>query len=111
MAHYNVRFDFKSQMAELGYEVFTTFWDDFSIADRFGVKGIKDTYKRAFEEWKWDYKYLTELVMVLNRKIWYWYKRDEKLAKCYNDLWMECDEYAYNNLKGEELDYFIKTLD
>jgi hypothetical protein len=52
MAHYNVRFDFKSQMAELGYNVFTTFWDDFSIADRFGVKGIKDTYKRAFEEWK-----------------------------------------------------------
>lgn len=111
MAHYNVRFDFKSQMAELGYNVFTTFWDDFSIADRFGVNGIKDTYKRAFEEWKWDYKYLTELVMVLNRKIWYWYKKDEKLAKCYNDLWMECDEYAYNNLKGEEFDYFIKTTD
>ena len=52
MAHYNVRFDFKSQMAELGYEVFTTFWDDFTIADSFGISAIKDTYKRAFEEWK-----------------------------------------------------------
>ena len=49
--------------------------------------------------------------MVLNRKIWYWYKKDERIAKCYNDLWAECDEYAYDNLKGEELDYFIKTLD
>ena len=104
-------FNFKGQMAELGYEVFTTFWDDFSIADSFGISAIKDTYKRAFEEWKWDYKYLTELVMVLNWKIWYWYKKDKRLAKCYNDLWMECDEYAYDNLKGEELDYFIKTLD
>ena len=104
-------FDFKKAMDELGYETLTTFWDDFSIADRFGVDAIKDTYKRAFEEWKWDYKYLTELVMVLNRKIWYWYKKDSKLAHCYNDLWMKCDEYAYNNLKGEEIDYFIKTLD
>lgn len=104
-------FNFKSQMAELGYNVFTTFWADFTIADSFGISAIKDTYKRAFEEWKWDYKYLTELVMVLNWKIWYWYKKDEKLAKCYNDLWMECDEYAYNNLKGEEFDYFVKTTD
>ncbi len=104
-------FNFKGQMAELGYEVFTTFWDDFSIADSFGISAIRDTYKRAFEEWKWNYKYLTELVMVLNWKIWYWYKMDEKIAQCYNDLWLECDEYAYDNLKGEEFDYFIKTLD
>lgn len=104
-------FNFKSQMAELGYNVFTTFWDDFSIADSFGISAIRDTYKRAFEEWKWDYKYLTELVMVLNWKIWYWYKRDRKIAQCYNDLWMECDAYAYHNLKDEELDYYIKTLD
>lgn len=30
-----------------GYETITTFWDDFSIADRFGIAAIKDTYKRA----------------------------------------------------------------
>jgi len=104
-------FNFKGQMAELGYNVFTTFWDDFSIADSFGISAIKDTYKRAFEEWKWDYKYLTELVMVLNWKIWYWYKIDKKIAECYNDLWIEWDSYAYTNLEGKELDYYIKTLD
>ena len=49
--------------------------------------------------------------MVLNWKIWYWYKKERKIAECYNDLWMECDEYAYNNLKGKEFDYFIKTTD
>lgn len=104
-------FNFKSQMAELGYEVFTTFWDDFSIADSFGISAIKETYKRAFDEWKGNYKYLTELVMVLNWKIWYWYKRDRKIAQCYNDLWAECDSYAYDNLKDEEFKYFIKTTD
>ena len=35
-----------------GYETITSFWSDFTIADRFGVNAIKDTYKRAFNEWK-----------------------------------------------------------
>ena len=40
-------------MAEqLGYEPKTTFWEDFSIADRFGLDAVKDTYIRAFKEWK-----------------------------------------------------------
>ena len=42
----------------------TTFWDDFSIAERFGENAILDTYKRAMKEWKSNYKYLTELVIV-----------------------------------------------
>ena len=52
----------------------TTFWMDFSIADRFGKSAVKDTYKTAFESWKDNYKYLTELVMVLNHKIWEHYE-------------------------------------
>lgn len=31
-------------------EDFTTFKMDFTIADRFGIEAIKDTYKRAFNE-------------------------------------------------------------
>ena len=75
------------QMASMtGYEFITSFWDDFVIAERMGcgvqdghlvptdvetgVKAIEDTFDRAFREWKSNYKYLTELVMVLNWKIW-----------------------------------------
>lgn len=43
---------FKEFMKEVGYDLMTTFWEDFSIADKYGVPGIKDTYKRAFNEWK-----------------------------------------------------------
>ena len=35
----------------IGYEPKTTFWSDFSIADMFGVEGVKDTYNRAKDEW------------------------------------------------------------
>lgn len=33
------------------YEPKTTFWMDFSIADKFELYAIKDTYKQAFNEW------------------------------------------------------------
>lgn len=34
---------------ETGYKPFTTFWQDFSIADTYGLQAIQDTFNRAFE--------------------------------------------------------------
>ena len=94
------------------YECQTTFWQDFSIAEIFGVSAIKDTYKRAFREWKGNHIYLTELVMVLNHKIWQHYENgNEEIARVYDELWREADAYACDNLKGEELSYFYQTTD
>lgn len=97
--------------AMTGYKPITTFWTDFSIAEKFGVAAIIDTCKRALCEWKDNYKYLTELVMVLNHKIWQWYEVDDGLATIYNSLWEKVDAFACANLHGEELDYFYTTLD
>lgn len=96
--------------AMTGYKPITTFYEDFSIADKFGINAIKDTYKRAFNEWKNDYKYLTELVMVLNWKSWE-HEKNIEYCRLYSDLFYELQDYAYNNLKGEELNYFIITTD
>lgn len=96
---------------ENGYEFTTTFWEDFSIADKFGILAVKDTFKRAFEEWKDNYVYLTELVIVLNWKIWQHYEKNTKLAEVYNKLWEKADSYACNHLKGEELKFFFRTTD
>ena len=49
--------------------------------------------------------------MVLNHKIWQWYEKNDELARVYNALWEEADNYGCENLKGEELDYFYETLD
>lgn len=94
-----------------GYQSKTTFMLDFSIADRFGVDAVRDTYKRAFKEWKANYEYLTELVIVLNLKIWEYYQSDEDLAKLYDELWRKTQDYAYKTLKGEELTYFFQCTD
>ena len=56
-----------------GYKLQSTFWMDFSLADTFGIKAVKGTYRQAFDEWKGNHIYLTELVLVLNWKIWQHY--------------------------------------
>ena len=100
-----------------GYKPQTTFWEDFSIAEKFSEKAVRDTFEKAFAEWKSNHIYLTELVMVLNWKIWYWYsdgaahKRNARLTDIYNDLWMIADYYAQQTLKGDQLTYFYNTTD
>ena len=90
----------------------TTFGQDFTIADHFGLSAIKDTFKRAFENWKDNYIYLTELVIILNWKIWEHYENgNEKYAQLYNDLWEKADAYACENLKGDEASYFFEMTD
>lgn len=100
------------QKENFNYECITTFWEDFSIADAFGIQAIKDTFKRAFEEWKTNYKYLTELVIVLNIKCWTHYGEGrEDVSALYSEFYYKAKDYAYENLKGEELEYFYQITD
>ena len=97
---------------ETGYVEKTTFGTDFDIADAFGEKAIKNTFERAFKEWKNNCKYLTELVMVLNYKCWQWYyRRNQMISELYADLYYKTHAYAVKNLKGEELSYYYRTTD
>lgn len=102
---------FKEFMQENGYELQTTFWSDFSIADIFGLPAVRDTFRRAFDEWKGNYKYLTELVLVLNHKIWQHYEARPEFAALYQSLWEQADQYAMESLKDDELAYFFDTTD
>ena len=94
-----------------GYKPLTTFYLDFSIADHFGLTAIQDTYNRAFEEWKSNHKYITELVMVMNWKCWRWYQVKDEYSRLYSNLYYKLDEWCMDNLKGDELDYYIQTTD
>jgi len=95
-----------------GYEPKTTFWTDFSLAEPFGEKAVRDTYNRAFKEWKSNVEYITEMVMMLNWKIWYHHDSgNESMARLYDELWKEADEWCMDNLKDEDLKYFLRTTD
>jgi hypothetical protein len=94
-----------------GYSPITTFYEDLSIADVFGTVAIEDTFKNAFECWKHDYKYITELTMVANWKIWRWYGVNDDYCLIYDRWWKFLDAYCMDNLKDEELEYYIRTTD
>ena len=96
------------------YRSKTTFWDDFSIADQFEdvePGAVERTYRSAMHHWSSDCEYLTELVMVLNHKMWQWYEHDDELADIYNRLWVEAVDYAMTHLKGDELKYYYRVTD
>lgn len=95
----------------VGYKPLTTLYMDFSKVDHLGVKEIRDLYNSTFSKWKNDYKYLTELVMVLNWKIWEHHLRNDSLVSLYNSLWQKTHRYALNHLKGEEIRYYLMTTD
>lgn len=85
---------FREFMQENGYDLMTTFWEDFSIADKYGIAGVKDTYRRAFNEWKDDYKFFTELTYYshTNTLSFNWGSYEKKITQ-------------------EEFDDFVKNVD
>lgn len=102
-----------------GYEVFTTFGNDFDICDQIAdtqkaIKAIEETYGRAFREWKSNYKYITEFCMTLNWKCWLWsaeipeniHPTNEEISETYAKLYYKCDSWCLDNLKGEAKDYY-----
>ena len=73
----------------------TTFYGDFKVAAvTGGLKGLKDTFWRAFAEWKNDAKYMTEMCLVLNHLGWECHQvGQEEFAKFF------FEKYHYVNLR------------
>lgn len=86
-----------------GYEMQTTFFSDFSIADAFGINAIKEIYDLSFKSWKNDIVFMTELTVVLNSKIWQHYEDgNEEISKLYDELWRKNVDYIYDKFGKDE---------
>ena len=118
--------------SETGYKPLTTFWTDFSIAERaaeFGenpIDAIRMTFTAIIDSCRKNYKFMTELSMVLNHKIWEHnalkkaakdkgdekaYKVHEILESEYNGAWMAVDNWCAEHLKGDALRYYYDITD
>lgn len=92
----------------------TTFISDFQIANCFGVPAVKDTFNRAFNEWKDHIVYLTGLAVAMNTFSWIFYeKKNEELSKLYAGFYYICRDYAYSdgNFTEAEARYYFKCTD
>ena len=105
---------FEALAQESGYERKTTFFSDLSIAECYGIKSIKDTYRRVKKHWLDDITYITEFCMCLNWKSWEWGERGNgELTKLYTKLYYELDELITSHYESRpnELEYYYTTTD
>ena len=84
-----------------GYTQRTTFWDDFTLAEKLGLSDIERTYRNAFNSWKTDVVFITELVLVLNWKMLYMDERHmtEKSAMYYK-CWVALSNWGKRHLEA-----------
>ena len=103
----------------------TTFWQDFTIAERFGKQAVVNTCNVSKQCWKHDIRYLAELVIVLNHKIWNWYEVAQeypdnevanKYAELYEKLWDSTTKFVLDRIDTgqftkEEVRFYFETTD
>lgn len=100
-----------------------TFAQDFVIAGMFGAREIEDTFKRCFDEWKKDIRYMTALAITCNHLGWHYHGQG---LKAYADLFFgywekldayildgeeKGDDYIYRHYDKDEVHYFIQACD
>lgn len=108
----NVQASFNASFPD--YNVITTFAGDFAIADYYSQESVKETATTVWDFWKDNYKWATEIVMVLNFMCWLHNdKGNIELSRLYGELYYEYRDKFYKQFEGNEEanDYFFRMTD
>ena len=95
-----------------GYTQRTTFWDDFTLAEKLGLPAIERTYRNAFNSWKTNVVFITELVLVLNWNMLYMDERHmTEKSVMYYKCWVELSNWCERHLEAGAYEYFLNVTD
>ena len=101
------------------------YYADFMVAVPFGMPALEDTFKRTFYKTA-GYKMVTELAVALNHIGWLMYsfaetatkdarpedaKRYEGISQWFFERYNEVNDWAYVNLKEDEILFYHSILD
>ena len=123
--------NWETNLADMGnYERKYTFYSDFGIAEfcevyKADAGAVKDTYNRVEESWGSSIEAITEVVMVLNHKIWSFYDNvDSSYLGCseewrqhfmevYQELYERCVAFIEKTFANdsEALSYYYEVTD
>jgi hypothetical protein len=102
---------FEQFLESVGKTRKTTFFADLSIAECYGVDGVKDTYRNVMKSWGDDLEFMCEWVIALNQKIWQHHQSNPDLGKLYDELWRKADEYCMDKFEGDDLTAYLNYVD
>ena len=113
-----------------GYERKYTFYSDFSIAEFCEVwmhdrGAIVDTFNRVLESWGSSIEAMSEVVLVLNHKIWSFYDgvdssylkcgevNRDKIARLYDKLWRKATNFVIEKFGNDKdaMRYYYEVTD
>ncbi len=126
-----VELNWKANLSDMNpYTPKYTFYHDFAIAEFCEVymrdkDAIRKTYNDCIRSYGNNYKALTELIMVLNHKLWAYYQKVDsrylgiddakamEFSKLYDTLWKEAQQVLYKNFEGnnEAMSYYYDVTD
>lgn len=100
----------KWSVEKTGYKPCTPAYSVLTKAEAAGTQAVEQAYKTLRAKYGGSYKQLTELVMVLNWKVWQTFSTNQSLSMLYHALYRSLDGWCCEHLQGEELDYFYRTV-
>ena len=126
--------NWEMNLAEMnGYKRKYTFYSDFSIAEYCEVykrdtNAVKNTYRRVEKSWGSSIEAMTEVVMVLNHKMFSFYNKvDSKYMGCseewrkkfisiYQELFEKCTNFIYKQREKrvyneKDMSYYYQVTD
>lgn len=104
--------EFEQAMLNLGYKPVTDLALCFERAEeKLGLNGPDYVFNCVFEKTKNNVKWVTELVILLNHKIWYYYRNNDELGLIYEKLYKKAYNWCVCNLEGEDAEYFFRVID
>ena len=78
----------------------TTFYGDFKVAESYARAGepraLESTWKRAWDEWRNNAAYVTELCVVMNHLCWE-HQDDDELCRWYADKYELCRSRIFSD--------------
>lgn len=89
----------------------SAFASDFAIADPFGKPAVKDTFKRAFDEWKNNPVMMAEMCVTLNLAVNRYYELDDDWYEMYLSLFEKAYNWCLDNYKGDDFDKWYEIVD
>ena len=93
------------------YEMQTSMGKFFDLADALGIRHTEKELSDSFAKCRYDYKALTEYILLTNWKSWQWADENEELAELYLRYNEKATAWAYDNFTIAEQAYLFDITD
>lgn len=99
------------RVANVPYEINSTWVQDLYIASVFSWTSIKITIDDAVTNWKTDFHMFTQLIIAVNFLAWHFCGKNREYTNFFSEEYYRLIDIAEENFTADELEEFYKLID